>query len=155
RSAFPACRNTRARWGTEYFMTKLKALLLATTLLAGTPLVATAQEVITVAGVEATRVVIAPPRSELARIIKTGLQTAYAEAPRGTRAYEQAQKLYYFYGARHFEPIWLSQDAGGITFSSSAEKIIGVFEDAEHEGFRPADYLTPDLDVRAAGTDPA
>lgn len=116
---------------------------------------APAQEVVTVNGEEVTRVVIAPPRSDLARIIKAGLQAAYYNADKDSRAYLQAQKLYFFYGARAFEPLWLSTDAAGkITFSQSAEKIIDVFKDSELEGFRPSDYLTPDLDVAAAGTDP-
>jgi murein L,D-transpeptidase YcbB/YkuD len=119
----------------------------------GTPF---AQEVVTVAGVEATRIVIAPPQTELARIIKQGLGDAYFGASRDTRAYQQAQQLYFFYGSRHFEPLWLSEDAAGkVVFSEKAQQIIGVFERAELEGFRPSDYLTPELDVAAAGTDPA
>jgi L,D-transpeptidase YcbB len=114
-----------------------------------------AQEVVTVAGVEATRVVIAPPQTELARIIKEGLSEAYFGAQRNTRAYAQAQKLYFFYGSRHFEPLWLTEDENGdIVFSERAETIIEVFRKAELEGFRPSDYLTPELDVAAAGTDP-
>lgn len=113
------------------------------------------QEVVTVAGVEATRVVIAPPQTELARIIKKGLSESYFTAEKDTRAYVQAQKLYFFYGSRHFEPLWLKEDAAGkVIFSERANKIIEVFKKAEFEGFRPADYLTPDLDVTAAGTDP-
>jgi L,D-transpeptidase YcbB len=115
-----------------------------------------AQEVVTVAGVEATRVVIAPPQTELARIIKEGLSQAYFGAQRSTRTYAQAQKLYFFYGSRHFEPLWLTENANGkIAFSERAAKIIEVFRKAELEGFRPSDYLTPELDVSAAGTDPA
>ncbi|MBN9308758.1 hypothetical protein, partial [Devosia sp.] len=136
-------------------MLKLKALLLAGTVAFAPPAVALAQEVVNVAGIEATRVVIAPPKTELARIIKAGLSQAYASAEKGTRAYEQTQRLYFFYGARHFEPLWLSKDdSGTIHFSANAEKIIDVFKKSELEGFRPADYLTPDLDVAAAGTDP-
>jgi murein L,D-transpeptidase YcbB/YkuD len=117
---------------------------------------AIAQETITVAGVEATRVVIAPPQTELARIIKAGLSSSYAAANKDTRVYAQAQKLYYLYGARHFEPLWLTQDADGkVAFSEAANKIIDVFKQAELEGFRPTDYLTPDLDVAAVGYDPA
>jgi murein L,D-transpeptidase YcbB/YkuD len=142
--------------GTELFMSKLKALLLAGTVALASPYAAQAQEVVTVAGIETTRVVIAPPRSELARIIKAGLSASYAAAEKGTRAYQQTQKLYFFYGARHFEPLWLSTDASGaIIFSPKAEKIIDVFEQSELEGFRPSDYLTANLDVAAAGTDPA
>jgi murein L,D-transpeptidase YcbB/YkuD len=115
-----------------------------------------AQETVMVAGVEATRIVIAPPQTELARIIKAGLSDAYVSANRETRAYQQAQKLYYFYGARHFEPLWLTKGFDGkIAFSAKAEKILEVFREAELEGFRPSDYLTPELDVAAAGTDPA
>jgi murein L,D-transpeptidase YcbB/YkuD len=138
-------------------MHKLTALLLAGTIAVASPFsAAMAQEIVNVAGVEATRVVIAPPRTELARIIKAGLSDAYAAAPKGTRAYAQTQKLYFFYGSRHFEPLWLSQDADGkVVFSQNAEKIIDVFKRSELEGFRPSDYLTADLDPAAAGTDPA
>jgi len=137
-------------------MTMLKALLLAGTVALSSPFAAMAQEVVNVAGIEATRVVIAPPRTELARIIKAGLSEAYAAAEKGSRAYQQTQKLYFFYGARHFEPLWLTKDANGaIAFSDNAEKIIDVFKKSELEGFRPSDYLTADLDVAAAGTDPA
>ncbi|WP_055046219.1 L,D-transpeptidase family protein [Devosia sp. A16] len=141
-------------------MTMLKALLLASTVALASPFAmftsASAQETVTVAGIETTRIVIAPPQTELARIIKAGLSSAYAAAEKGTRAYQQTQKLYFFYGARHFEPLWLSKaDDGSIAFSPNAEKIIQVFKNSELEGFRPSDYLTADLDVAAAGTDPA
>jgi len=141
-------------------MTMLKALLLAGTVALASPFAiftqaASAQETVTVAGIETTRIVIAPPKTELARIIKAGLSTAYAAAEKGTRTYQQTQKLYFFYGARHFEPLWLSKaDDGSIAFSPNAEKIIQVFKDSELEGFRPSDYLTADLDVAAVGTDP-
>ncbi|KQW78179.1 hypothetical protein ASC89_15395 [Devosia sp. Root413D1] len=141
-------------------MTMLKALLLAGTVALASPFAiftqaASAQETVTVAGIETTRIVIAPPKTELARIIKAGLSTAYAAAEKGTRTYQQTQKLYFFYGARHFEPLWLSKaDDGSIAFSPNAERIIQVFKDSELEGFRPSDYLTADLDVAAAGTDP-
>lgn len=137
-------------------MTMLKALLLAGTVAIASPVAAIAQETITVAGIETTRVVIAPPKTELARIIKAGLSSAYASAEKGTRSYQQTQKLYFFYGARHFEPLWLTKASdGSIAFSPNAEKIIDVFKASELEGFRPSDYLTADLDVAAAGTDPA
>jgi len=141
-------------------MTMLKALLLAGTVALASPFAiftqgASAQETVTVAGIETTRIVIAPPKTELARIIKAGLSAAYAAADKGTRSYQQTQKLYFFYGARHFEPLWLSKaDDGTIALSPNAEKIIEVFKDSELEGFRPSDYLTADLDVAAAGTDP-
>src|SRR5688572_26731958 len=120
-------------------MSKLKALLLASTVAFASPVAVLAQEVVTVAGIEATRVVIAPPKTELARIIKAGLSKSYAAAQKGTRAYEQTQKLYFFYGARHFEPLWLSEGADGrVEFSANAEKIIDVFKQSELEGFRPS-----------------
>jgi L,D-transpeptidase YcbB len=139
-------------------MPMLKAILLAGTIAVASPFGASAlaQEIVNVAGIEATRVVIAPPRTELARIIKAGLSESYAGTQKGSRAYTQTQKLYFFYGSRHFEPLWLSQDASGkVVFSSNAEKIIEVFKRSELEGFRPADYLTANLDPAAAGTDPA
>jgi murein L,D-transpeptidase YcbB/YkuD len=116
---------------------------------------ATAQETVNVDGVEATRVVIAPPDSPVAQIIKDKLSADYYGANPSSRAYADAQKLYYFYGARHFDPIWLSKNPDGSEgFSPSALKLIDVFKDATSEGFNPADYLTPNLDVTAAGTDP-
>lgn len=136
-------------------MRSLMASLLAGVALMSASLPALAQEVVMVAGVEATRIVIAPPQTELARIIKSGLALNYQQAERDSRSYGQAQKLYFFYGARHFEPIWLDQDATGkVTFAPAAERIMEVFRNAEAEGFRPSDYLTPDLDLSAAGTDP-
>ena len=116
---------------------------------------AVAQEAVTINGVQAMRVVIAPPETDLARIIKTSLGTAYYGANPSTRSYADAQRLYYFYGARHFEPLWLTAAADGSeSFSANALKIIDVFKNAAAEGFRPADYLTPAIDVSAAGTDP-
>ena len=136
-------------------MRVLMAILLAGISLGALTASAPAQEVITVNGEDAIRVVIAPPRTELARIIKQGLQDAYYNADKDSRAYAQAQKLYFFYGARGFEPLWISTGADGkFTFSPNAEKIVAVFKNAEREGFRPSDYLTGDLDIAAAGTDP-
>ena len=113
------------------------------------------QETIQINGVEATRVVIAPPSTAIARTIKSGLSQSYYSARPETRAYARAQKLYYFYGARHFEPLWLSEDAKGqVTFSQSAQKIISVFEDAHLTGLNPSDYLTDDLDLDLIGTEP-
>lgn len=137
-------------------MRRLMASLLAGVVLFGVAGPVSAQEVVKVAGIDATRVVIAPPRSELARIIKSGLAAAYQAAARDTRVYAQAQKLYFFYGARHFEPLWLEEGSNGkVTFAPAAEQIMEIFKGAAAEGFRPSDYLTPDLDLAAAGTDPA
>jgi len=137
----------------------LMSILLAGVVLAGAAVPALAQDDDIDAGgaviQKAALVVIAPPKSDIARIIKTGLQQAYYSADKSTRAYNQAQKLYFFYGARGFEPLWLSTDAAGnVTFSPGAEKIIDVFKASELEGLRPSDYLTKDLDPAAAGSDP-
>lgn len=137
-------------------MSHLKAMLLLGSLALLSPHAAVAQEVVKVAGVEATRVVIAPPQTELGRTIKAQLSAAYQAADRTSRAYAQTQKLYFFYGARHFEPIWLTEHPdGAVTLSPNAEKIVSVFKNAALEGFRPEDYLTADLDLAAAGKDPA
>ncbi|MEO9299207.1 L,D-transpeptidase family protein [Devosia alba] len=99
---------------------------------------------------------IAPPQTPLAQIIKQGLSAAYYGARKDSAAYAEAQKLYFFYGARHFEPIWLDETATGqVAFSVPAEKIRTLFAAATSEGLRPQDYLTPELDVSAVGNDPA
>jgi len=137
-------------------MRSLMASLLAGVVLFGAAAPVLAQEVVKVAGIDATRVVIAPPQTELARIIKSGLSAAYREASKDTRGYAQAQKLYFFYGARHFEPLWLEEGPNGsVSFAPVAEEIMAIFKTAAVEGFRPSDYLTPELDLAAAGTDPA
>jgi murein L,D-transpeptidase YcbB/YkuD len=107
-----------------------------------------------VANLQATRVVIAPPQSDLARTIKTGLSAAYASARPDTTAHTEAQRLYFLYGERHFEPIWLTEKADGkVAFSPAAQKIIDLFRNAEAEGLRPADYLTPEIERIPAGGD--
>ena len=109
---------------TETALRVLMALLLAGVALTGAALPSVAQDAV-VQQAALTKVVIAPPRSDLARIIKAGLQKAYYEAEKGSRDYQQAQKLYFFYGARGFEPLWLSPGVGSaIAFSPNAEKII-------------------------------
>ncbi|MBE7733100.1 L,D-transpeptidase family protein [Devosia faecipullorum] len=102
-----------------------------------------------VANLEASRVVIAPPQSAIARIIKDGLSAAYYGARAGTAAHDDAQRLYFLYGERYFEPIWLTEDGSGkVGFSPAADKIIALFRDAASEGLRPEDYLTPAIDLQ-------
>lgn len=135
-------------------MKKLVACVLAGVALVSAPGVVLAKAE-PVAEPAITRVMIAPPRSELGHIIKAALSDTYARATKDTRAYLAAQKLYYFYGERHFEPLWLSQDdAGTVSFSPNAATIIALIEKSADEGFRPGDYITDALDVAAAGTDP-
>jgi len=136
-------------------MRKLMICLAAGALVAVGANAAAAQETVNIDGTEATRVVIAPPDSPVAQIIKDKLSAEYYGANPSSRTYADAQKLYYFYGARHFDPIWLSRNADGSEgFSANALKLIDVFKHAGSEGFNPSDYLTPALDVTAAGTDP-
>ncbi|SDG75582.1 L,D-transpeptidase family protein [Pelagibacterium luteolum] len=115
---------------------------------------ATAFETVRVGEVNATRIMIAPPQTDLAKTIRDGLRDALDGAG-NSRAQSDAQQLYYFYGARHFEPLWLTEDRGEIAFSSAAESVIALFEDAHLQGLEPSDYLTRGLDVAAAGSDPA
>jgi murein L,D-transpeptidase YcbB/YkuD len=141
---------------TESALRGLMAILLAGVALIGVA-PSFAQDAATARAVveKAALVVIAPPRTDIARIIKAGLQKAYYSGTPGTRAYTQAQKLYFFYGSRGFEPIWLSTGSDNTaTFSPNAAKIIALFKASELEGLRPSDYLSDDLDPAAAGTDP-
>jgi murein L,D-transpeptidase YcbB/YkuD len=119
---------------------------------ANAPLPILAQDV---ASITPTRVVIAPAQSALARTIKASLSAAYTAKGPGTAAYAEAQKLYFLYGERYFEPIWLSEQPNGeVTFSPAAQQILDLFAKAETEGLNPADYLTPDLQLSAGGSDP-
>ena len=124
--------------------------------LAGAAGAAHAQQAVTINGVDATQVVIAPPDSPIAQLIKDRLSAAFYGKGPGAKGYADAQKLYYFYGARHFDPIWLKTASdGSVAFSPAADKIIAVFKNAASEGFNPSDYLTPEINVSAAGNDPA
>jgi murein L,D-transpeptidase YcbB/YkuD len=116
---------------------------------------ALAQETVTINGVEATRIVIPPAGSDLARTIKYGLREAYYGATRDTRAWNEAKDLYFFYAERRFEPLWLDEQDGKVVFSDAAQKIIGVFDQAQYQGFRTEDYITGALDIGAAEGDPA
>jgi murein L,D-transpeptidase YcbB/YkuD len=108
-----------------------------------------------VAGLALSPVIIAPPQTPLAQTIKSGLGAVYYGAAKDSAAYLEAQKLYFFYGNRHFEPIWLDEGANGeVVFSEPARKILKLFEAAASEGLRPSDYLTPDLDPAGAKGDP-
>jgi murein L,D-transpeptidase YcbB/YkuD len=101
-----------------------------------------------------TRIVIAPPRSPVARLLRAQLREAYYGAENGTRAYEQAQKLYFFYGQRGFEPLWISVKGASVELAPNALRIVEVFKSAASEGLRPSDYLTPDLIKQNIGADP-
>lgn len=110
-------------------------------------------ETVMVNGVEATRILIAPPRSDLGETIRDGLRHAVNSAQTG-RAKADADKLYYFYGSRHFEPLWLSEANGKIAFSEAAQQIVALFAEAHLQGLDPKDYLTDGIDIAAAEGDP-
>ena len=129
-------------------MRRLMASLLAGVVLFGISGPVIAQEVVKVAGIDATRVVIAPPRSELARIIKSGLAASYQAAAKDSRVYAQAQKLYFFYGARHFEPLWLKEGSDGkVSFAPAAENVYEVGAVADHPA-APAEGVLADSVTR-------
>jgi murein L,D-transpeptidase YcbB/YkuD len=122
-----------------------KVLVSLVALLAATAMVTPsfAQDV---ASLEPSRIVIAPPQTELARTIKAGLAAAYYGARPETAVHAEAQRLYFLYGERYFEPIWLTENAtGDVVFSPAAALIITLFENAASEGLDPADYLTPSI----------
>lgn len=133
-------------------MNKILVCLLAALLGSGSVLPVSGQEM---AGLAASPIIIAPPQTALGQTIKAGLSTAYYGASKDGAAYGEAQKLYFFYGSRHFEPIWLDAAPNGdVIFSEPAQKILKLFEAAETEGLRPQDYLTPDLNPAGAKGDP-
>jgi len=131
-----------------------RSLILAIGIASMATVGATAQETVMVNGVQATRVVIGPAISPLAKIIKSGLRDDYYGAKSGSSAWKNAQGLYYFYGARNFEPLWLVDKGSDVTFSAKAISIVELFENAEFEGLRSTDYLTSKLDIAAAQNDP-
>ncbi|WP_198669799.1 L,D-transpeptidase family protein [Pelagibacterium sediminicola] len=120
-----------------------------------TILPAAAYETVLVGEFETARILVAPPRNGLERTIRDGLRDAIATAPAGSRARTDAEQLYYFYGARHFAPLWLVEDeAGNTAFTPAAQGVIDLFGRAHLEGLDPADYLTGALDIPAASGDP-
>ncbi len=108
--------------------------------------VAFAQEVPTTI----TRVVIAPARSELARAIRAELDSMRNAGTEG------AQDLYYFYGGRGFEPLWLESASTSWMLGARAAALASAFGRAGELGLEPLDYefkqaelTTIDLAVRA------
>lgn len=116
---------------------------------------AAAQQTVMVGEIEATRIVIPPAQSELARTIKAGLRGAYYGAAPESAAWREAQRLYFLYAERRFEPFWLVETPAGVDYSEAARRIIAVFEDARAQGLRPEDYLTDAVRLHPADTDPA
>lgn len=123
--------------------------------LIASPAFSVTPEIVNINGVTATRISVAPPQSPLASTIKSGLKASYRNSKPSSRAFKDAEQLYFFYGARGFEPLWLSQDVSGkIAFSKNAQKIIDVFKTAHLTGLKPSDYLTDDIDLDIIGNNP-
>ncbi len=117
------------------------------------PALAISPETVEINGHEATRIIIAPPETALARVIKTGLKENLDEARRG--GVEDALKLYYFYGSRHFEPLWLDEKSDGtVTWSLNAKKLMEAFYKADYSGLNPVDYLDPDFQIPPSAAEP-
>ncbi len=136
-------------------MKKLTACLVAGISLFALVERTSAIETVIVGEVETQRILIAPPQNPLAKTIRAGLRDSIAAAGQNTRAQTDAQQLYYFYGSRKFEPLWLSETQDGtIAFSDKAQGVVALFEQAHLQGLNPDDYLTDALDVSAAATDP-
>lgn len=124
-----------------------KILVSLVAVLAGMTSAVSAQEMTALA---ASPVIIAPAKTPLAQTIKSELSASFEAAGENSAA----KDIYYLYGARHFEPIWLDTDAdGGVALSAQAQTVLEIFKAAEREGLRPSDYLTPALDLKAAGED--
>ncbi|MBU1175199.1 MAG: L,D-transpeptidase family protein [Alphaproteobacteria bacterium] len=120
----------------------------------GSPAFAISPQTVEIGGQTATRIVIAPPETDLARTIKLGLKQAMSEAGGGA-TFNDALKLYYFYGARHFEPLWLDQrHDGDIAWSMNAQKIMEAFYKAGYSGLDPDDYLDPAFQTAPDAGDP-
>jgi len=145
--------------GRKIDMKKILISLLASTLLSASALSVSApalsQETLVIDGKEVTRVIIAPARTSIARIIRVGLYDDYKSSKFESRQYYEKQKLFYFYGARHFEPLWLSQDNNGNpVFSAKAREIIDVFKNSAISGLNPNDYLGESINIDNISTDP-
>lgn len=81
-----------------------------------------------------TRIVIAPAVSPAAKLLKARLSEA-----RDARS-EAAQDLYFFYGGRGFEPVWLTSSEQIWTVNARTQALIALFKGAEALGLDPADY---------------
>ena len=90
------------------------------------------------------RIVIAPAVSDTARDMKTSIR-----ASRDAKAIG-AEQLYYFYGARGFEPLWISENNGAWKASAKSTSLRQSLERAGELGLDPADYRLPDPMVSSA-----
>ncbi len=81
-----------------------------------------------------TRIVIAPALSPAAKLLKAQLSKA-----RDAKA-EAAQDLYFFYGGRGFEPVWLTGGETGWVVNPRTQALVDLFKGADALGLDPADY---------------
>jgi len=91
-----------------------------------------------------TRVVIAPAKSEIARELKAQLRSARDAAP------ADSLDLYYFYGERGFEPLWLSAAGEKWSLIDRAQTLLALFRDAADCGLDPAAYEITDVSLTTA-----
>lgn len=88
----------------------------------------------------APRIVIAPAKTEIAKELKAQLRSARDAGS------VNALDLYYFYGSRGFEPLWLSDDAGdGWNFAARTTDLLALFRDAGDWGLDPKAYTITQL----------
>lgn len=90
------------------------------------------------------RIVIAPAVSETAQALKASIR-----ASRDAKAIGSEQ-LYYFYGGRGFEPLWISEGDGTWKVSAKSTSLRQSLEKAGELGLDPADYQLPDPTVSSA-----
>jgi murein L,D-transpeptidase YcbB/YkuD len=94
--------------------------------------------------VAAQRIVIAPAISETARALKASIVASRAaENP-------AAEQLYYFYGGRGFEPLWITEADDSWLVSTRSESLRDTFVGAADLGLDPADYVLPEPRISSA-----
>ena len=91
---------------------------------------------------EVQRIVIAPAVSETAIAVKASIRASREAKAIG------AEEIYYFYGGRGFEPLWIREDAGTWQVSPKAATLRQAFATADELGLDPADYGLPDPTIR-------
>lgn len=90
---------------------------------------------------EVRRIVIAPAMSETAQALKASIR-----ASRDAKVVD-AERLYFFYGGRGFEPLWISEADGGWQVSAKSASLSDAFAKAGELGLEPADYRLPEPTV--------
>ncbi len=86
---------------------------------------------------EVQRIVIAPAVSETAQALKSSIKASREAKAVG------AEQLYYFYGGRGFEPLWISEVAGTWQVSAKLASLSRAFAKAGDLGLESTDYALP------------